>query len=67
VTAPVLLRGKALKRLAQDLEELRKVGAACWRCPRLLAAGARCPDHGAPPASKRPPAPSPYPWARRDP
>lgn len=39
------LRGATLAVLAHRIEQARKGGTMCWRCTRLLAAGARCPEH----------------------
>jgi hypothetical protein len=39
------LRGAALARLAEQLQQLRLEGKACWRCDRLLAGGV-CEKHG---------------------
>jgi len=47
------LRGVALTRAVDLLVELRGQGRACWTCPRLLAAGAVCPEHGAMPKRRR--------------
>lgn len=44
---PILaLRGRALSRAISRLLALRSMRAACFRCDRLLAAGAPCPEHG---------------------